>query len=157
MWGRWSQQEFFRAHTVSLKSFKSLTNFMNKNGIFCEFSKFSKILQMQSVWEIFSIISWNNHFKELLGWYKPKSDLSELIWDSRYIPALALKAWVLYSQRHRTHRWTLELQLPIALAIKAIEFYERNHRAKCTAHKKHTLRVYTVRRSLSHKATCVGH
>ena len=25
------------------------------------------------------------------GWYKPKFDFSELIWDSRYIPTLALK------------------------------------------------------------------
>ena len=57
---------------------------------FCEFSNFSKIIQMQSAWGFFNIIFWNNHTKGLLGWYKPKFDFSELIWDSRYIPTLAL-------------------------------------------------------------------
>ena len=38
---------FFRARTVSLKSFEILTNFINKYGIFCEFSNFSKIFQIK--------------------------------------------------------------------------------------------------------------
>ena len=76
---------FSRPYCVSLKSFEIMTNFMNKNAIFCEFSNFSKVLQVQSAWEIFNIIFWNNHSKGLFGWYKPKFNFSELIWDSRRI------------------------------------------------------------------------
>ena len=66
---------------------------------------------MQSAWGFFNIIFWNNHTKGLFGWYKRKFDFSELIWDSRYIPTLALKLSVkdfkhLKSLDWSSHVWT---------------------------------------------------
>lgn len=46
---------FAPVYTVCLKSSEILTNFINKNGIFWEFSNFSKILQMQSDWGLSNI------------------------------------------------------------------------------------------------------
>ena len=64
---------------------------------------------MQSAWGFFNIIFWNNHTKGLFGWYKPNFDFSELIWDSRYIPTMALKRYQwcplfsVFTWRHGTH------------------------------------------------------
>ena len=48
-------------------------------------SQFSRVSS-----QFLNVISRNNYFKRLFGWYQPKFDFSKRIRDSRYIPTLTV-------------------------------------------------------------------